>query len=107
MKYESVVKHGTNTLPWERICDFLLMAQMLNNLPGMQGTCVQSLGLEDSLVEENDYLFQNFCLEKFMDRGAWPATVHGDHKELDPTERLTLSLSLCYQLSFNGILSYF
>ena len=24
-----------------------------------------------------------------MDRGAWQATVHGDHKELDKTERLT------------------
>ena len=28
-----------------------------------------------------------------MDRGAWQATVHGGHKELDTTERLSLSIS--------------
>ena len=27
-----------------------------------------------------------------MDRGAWWATVHGGHKEVDTTEPLTLSL---------------
>ena len=26
-----------------------------------------------------------------MDRGAWKATVHSDHKELDMTEKLTVS----------------
>ena len=34
------------------------------------------------------------CLENFMDRGAWWATVHGGPKEVDMTEWLTLSLSL-------------
>ena len=29
------------------------------------------------------------CLENPMDRGAWWATVHGAHKELDTTERLS------------------
>ena len=29
---------------------------------------------------------QYSCLENSMDRGAWQATVHGDHKELDMTE---------------------
>ena len=37
---------------------------------------------------------QYSCLENFMDRGAWQATVHGIAKELDRTEQLTLSLSL-------------
>ena len=32
------------------------------------------------------------CLENPMDRGAWWATVHGGPKELDMTERLSLSL---------------
>ena len=32
------------------------------------------------------------CLENPMDRRAWWATVHGGRKELDTTERLTLSL---------------
>ena len=29
------------------------------------------------------------CLENSMDRGTWRTTVHGGHKELDTTERLT------------------
>ena len=29
---------------------------------------------------------QYSCLENLMDRGAWWATVHGGHKELDMTE---------------------
>ena len=32
--------------------------------------------------------FQYPCLGNPMDRGAWRATVHGDHKELDTTYRL-------------------
>ena len=34
---------------------------------------------------------QYFCLENSMDRGAWPATVHGV-TELDMTERPALLL---------------
>ena len=40
--------------------------------------------------EGNGYLFQYSCLENPMDRGAWRTTVHGDHKGLDVTERLTI-----------------
>ena len=40
----------------------------------------------------NDYPLQCSCLENSMDRGAWQATVHGDLKESDTTEELTLSL---------------
>ena len=29
---------------------------------------------------------QSSCLENPMDRGAWQATVHRDHKELDMTD---------------------
>ena len=42
-----------------------------------------------SLGVGNDNLFQYFCLENCMDRGAWWATVHGGHKKLDMTERLS------------------
>ena len=95
MKYEAIVKPRTNTLLWKRICDFLLMAQMVKNLSVIQGNCVLSLGME----EENDYPFQNLCMENSMDRGSWWATIHGDHRELDPTERLTCLLSFSDQLS--------
>ena len=36
--------------------------------------------------EGNDNPFHYYCLENFMDRGAWWATVHGVSKELDMTE---------------------
>ena len=39
--------------------------------------------------EGNGYPLQYSCLENPMDRGDWWATVHGDHKESDTTERLT------------------
>ena len=38
--------------------------------------------------EGNGHSVQCSCLEKFMDRGAWQATVHG-FTELDMTERVT------------------
>ena len=41
---------------------------------------------------ENSNLLQYSCLENSMGRGTWQATVHGVTKELDTTQRLTLSL---------------
>ena len=42
--------------------------------------------------EKNDYPLQYSCLENSMDRGAWQATYSSwDHKELDMTERFSLS----------------
>ena len=38
--------------------------------------------------EGNGNPLQSSCLENSMERGAWWATVHGGHKELDTTERL-------------------
>ena len=34
-------------------------------------------GLGRSPQEWNGYPFQHFCLENSMDRGAWPAIIHG------------------------------
>ena len=48
------------------------------------------LVLGRSLGERNGYRLQNSCLENFMDRRAWQATVHGI-TELSMTEWLTLS----------------
>ena len=40
-----------------------------------------------SLIGEgNGNLLQYFCLKNPMDRGAWLATVHGGHKQLDTTD---------------------
>ena len=36
--------------------------------------------------EGTGYPLQYSCLENSMDRGAWQATVHGGHKELDATK---------------------
>ena len=63
-----------------------LVAQMVKNLPAMWVTWVQSHGLGRSPGEGNGYLLQYSCLENSMDRGAWRATVHEGHKELDTTE---------------------
>ena len=49
-------------------------------------------GLGRSPGEGNGNPPQYSCLENIMNRGAWRATVHGVNKELDMTERLTLSL---------------
>ena len=38
---------------------------------------VRSLGGEDALEEEIATHSSNSCLENFMDRGAWQATVRG------------------------------
>ena len=51
-----------------------------------QETRDQSLGLEDSLEEEMATRSSILAWRIPMDRGAWRATVHGGHKELDMTE---------------------
>ena len=50
---------------------------MVKNLPTMQETQFRFLGGEDPLEKERATHSSNSCLENSMDRGAWPATVHG------------------------------
>ena len=47
-------------------------------------------GSEDLLEKEMATQLQYTCLGNPMDRGAWRATAHGGHKELDTTEWQTL-----------------
>ena len=46
---------------------------MVKNLPAMQETLVQSMGLEDPLEMEMATHSQYSLLENSMDRGAWQA----------------------------------
>ena len=39
-------------------------------------------------------IHQHFYLDNSMDRGAWQATVHEGHKELDTSERRAQHTSL-------------
>ena len=59
-------------IPWA-----FLVAQMVKNLPAMQGMWVQSLGRGRSLGEGRGYPLQYSCLENSMDREAWLAMVRG------------------------------
>ena len=47
-------------------------------------------GLGRSPGEGNGYPVQYSCLENFMNRGAWWATIHKVPKESDTTKQLTL-----------------
>ena len=53
------------------------VAQMVKTLPIMQETWVWSLGWEDPQEKEMAIHSSVSCLGNSMDRGAWPATVHG------------------------------
>ena len=62
------------------------MAQMVKNLPLMRGTQVWSLGQEDPLekgMATHSSILAHWSLVDYSPLG---------HKELDPTEQLTLSL---------------
>ena len=59
-----------------------LVAQMVNHLPAVRETWVQSLGWEDPWVgnipwRRNWQPTPYSCLENPMDGGAWWATVNG------------------------------
>ena len=54
----------------------------------MWATWIQPLGWEDPL-EEGMATYSSILAWRIpIVRGAWQATVHGGHKELDMTERL-------------------
>ena len=66
-----------------------LVAQTVKNLPAMQETQVQSLGRSPG--EGNGNPLQYSCLENFMDRGTWWATVHVVTKSQTPLSDLSVS----------------
>ena len=54
-----------------------LIAQLVNNTPAMQETCVQSLGWEDALEEDMPTHSSILAWRIPMNRGAWHAADHG------------------------------
>ena len=66
-----------------------LMPQTVKNLPAMQETWVLALGWKDPLGKSMATHSSILAWRIPMDRGAWWATVHGHHKELHTTERLS------------------
>ena len=62
---------------------------MVNNLPAMPETWVQSLGWEDPLEEGMATHSSILAWRILMDRGAWWATVQGGRKVSDTTNRLS------------------
>ena len=64
-----------------------LVAQMVESACSA-GDLGSILGLGRSPGEGNGNPVQYSCFENYMDGGAWQATVHGGHKESDPTEQL-------------------
>ena len=73
-----------------------LVAQLVNNLPAKKKKKKESAcnaGNPDSIPgsgifpgEGKGNPLQYSCLENSVDRGAWQAIVHGDHKESGMTE---------------------
>ena len=66
------------------------MAQTVKNFPANTGDPGSIPGLGRYPGEGNGNLLQYSCLENSMDRVTWQATVHGGHKEMNTTERLSI-----------------
>ena len=86
----------------------IINSQMVKNLPAMQETKVWSLGQEDP-PEKAIATHSSILAWRIPCRGVWWATVHGNPKELDTIEPLTLSLfsklTNCYE-SIDSISAY-
>ena len=60
---------------------------VVESLPVVQEIQVHLLGWEDPPKKGNGNPLQYSFLGNPMDRGAWPATVHGAAKESETTEQ--------------------
>ena len=76
---------------------------MVNNLPAMWETWVQSLGREAAWEKGIATQLQYSCLENPMDRGAWRATVHGVAKSPIGLSNLTHKLTAEGEAQLEGI----
>ena len=67
---------------------------VVKNLPAREGDAGSIPGLGRFPGGGNGNPLQYSCLENFMDRRAWRATVHEGNKESDMTEQLHFHFSL-------------
>ena len=63
--------------------NYISGGSVVQNLPANAGDAGSTPGSGRSPGEVNGNPLQYSCLENFMDRGAWRATVHGAAKESD------------------------
>ena len=80
--FKSVLELGQDRLTWAP-----LVTWMVENLPAMKETWVQTLGQEDPLEEGMATHSSILTWRIPVDREAWQATVHGVSKS--QTERLS------------------
>ena len=80
------------------------VAQTVENLPSISEDLSLIPGSGRSSGERNGNPLQCSCLENSMHRGAWPATVHGGHKQSDMVQWLT-HFSLHVAIVYLGNLS--
>ena len=73
-----VIKKGTYLMSFPG-------SSIVKNLPAKAGDMDSIPGSGRSPGEGNGNPLQYSCLGNPVDRGAWPATVHGVTKELDTT----------------------
>ena len=85
---------------------------MVKYMPANSGDAGSIPGLGRFPGGGNGNPLQHSCLGNCMDRGAWWATIHGGHKELDITEQLSMhvifeilvSMSLSLKINLNFIM---
>ena len=80
--YGSVVKGNSAQMLRLVFIRSLAVLGFLDGSDGKESTCSARdsgliPGLGRSPGEKNGYLLQYSCLENYMDRGAWQATVYG------------------------------
>ena len=82
---------------------------VVKNLPAKAGDTGSIPGSGRSPGEGNGNTFQYSCLGNLMDRGAWPASVHGVAKELGhdlaSEQQQCITEPLCWTPETNSALS--
>ena len=76
---------------------------MVKNLPANAGDVNSITGSGRSHGERNGNPLQYSCLGNPVDRGAWRATVHRSHKQVDTTKRLNKNIHFRSEIQLQGL----